>query len=238
MTNFASIDFDLELPAALVVIDLQPCSVDPRFGLAKALETGSPGFTRYLVERMRESVAPAVNRLLAAFRDAGQPVFFTAFASAAGDGRDVITASIRKRDAERFARTGSRVVLPRNDPATDILTELDRRPEDQILVKQSMDAFPTTELGRELERRGVRTVVVCGVYTDACVESTSRSAAERGYPVFVVEDACAAWDPAFHSGSLGALGRYFARIISSSEMTSLLCAAARLDAGKSGEHSV
>ena len=42
--NFASIDFDLELPAALIVIDLQPCSVDPDFGLAKALEQARPAY--------------------------------------------------------------------------------------------------------------------------------------------------------------------------------------------------
>ncbi len=222
MTNFPSIDFDLELPAALVVIDLQPCGVDPRFGLAKALETGSPGFTRHLVERMRTTVTPAVNTLLAAFHAANQPVYFTAFASAAGDGSDVITASIRKRNAERLARTGSPVVLPRSDPATDIILELERRVDDRILVKQSMDAFPTTDLAQDLKKRGVRTVVVSGVYTDACVESTSRTAAELGYPVFVVEDACAAWDPAFHTKSLENLGRYFARIISSGDVVGLL----------------
>lgn len=221
-SNFPSIDFELLLPAALVVIDLQPCGVDPGFGLAKALETGSPGFTRYLADRMRSTVTPAVNALLAAFHAAGQPVFFTAFASSAGDGSDVVTASIRKRNAERLARTGSPVILPWSDPCTHILPDLDRGPRDVILVKQSMDAFPTTRLAEELDARGVRSVVVCGVYTDACVESTSRSAAERGYPVFVVEDACAAWTEDYHVKSLANLGRYFARICSSRELAGLL----------------
>lgn len=227
MTNFPSIDFDLELPAALVVIDLQPCGVDPRFGLARALETGSPGFTRHLVERMRATVTPAVNALLAAFHAARQPVYFTAFASAAGDGSDVITASIRKRNAERLARTGSSVVLPRSDPATDIIPELDCWPADRILVKQSMDAFATTDLAQDLKKKAVKTVAVCGVYSDACVESTSRTAAELGYPVFVVEDACAAWDPAFHVKSMENLGRYFARIASSADVVKLLAAGSR-----------
>ena len=222
MINFPSIDFDLELPAALVVIDLQPCGVDPRHGLAKALETGAPGYTRHLVGRMRTTVTPAVNALLAAFHAARQPVYLTAFASAAGDGSDVRTASIRKRNAERLARTGSSVVLPRSDPATDIIATLDVGPDDRILVKQSMDAFATTDLAQDLQRRAVRTLLVTGVYTDACVESTARTAAELGYPVFVVEDACAAWDPAFHDASLQNLGRYFARVASSGEVVDLL----------------
>jgi nicotinamidase-related amidase len=227
MTNFPSIDFELALPAALVVIDLQPCGVDPRFGLAKALESGTPGFTRHLVERLRTTMMPAVNALLAAFHAARQPVYFTAFASAAGDGSDVITASIRKRNAERLARTGSPVVLPRSDPSTDIIAGLDRQSDDRVLVKQSMDAFATTDLAPDLKAKGVRTVVVCGVYSDACVESTSRTAAELGYPVFVVEDACAAWTPHFHAKSMETLGRYFARVASSAEIVALLAAAGR-----------
>ncbi|MGE0724638.1 MAG: cysteine hydrolase family protein [Alphaproteobacteria bacterium] len=224
--NFPSIDFPFALPAALVVIDLQPCGVDPRFGLAKALETGRPGFTAHLVERMRTFVVPGVNRLLAAFHDAGQPVFLTAFASAAGDGSDVRTASIRYRDAQRRAETGSSVVLPRSDPATDIITGLDVRPGDTVLTKMSMDSFATTDLADRLARHGARAVVVCGVYSDACVESTARNAAELGYQVFVAEDACAAWDPAFHAASMASLGRYFARIDSSEAIAAMVARAA------------
>lgn len=221
-TNFPSIDFPFALPAALVVIDLQPCGVDSRFGLARALETGRPGFTRYLVERMEQSVVPAVNRLLAAFHGAGQPVFLTAFASPAGDGSDVRTASIRYRDAQRRAATGSSVILPRSDPATDIISALSVGPDDTVLTKSSMDTFATTDLAQRLRRLGVRTVVVAGVYSDACVESTARNAAELGYPVFVAEDACAAWDPGFHAASMGSLGRYFARIEDSTTIAEMV----------------
>ena len=134
------------------MIDLQPCGVDPGFGLAKALETGSPGFTRYLAQRIRRTVTPAVNALLAAFHAARLPVFFTAFASAAGDGSDVRTASIRKRNP-----SGSRGPARRRAPAAAIprptsSAELDRTADDVVLVKQSMDTFPTTDLHEELQR--------------------------------------------------------------------------------------
>ncbi|MGE0714950.1 MAG: cysteine hydrolase family protein [Alphaproteobacteria bacterium] len=223
-TNFPSIDFPFELPAALVVIDLQPCGVDPRFGLARALETGRPGFTRHLVERMAACVVPAVNHLLAAFHAARQPVFLTAFASAAGDGSDVPTASIRWRDAQRRAATGSSVILPRSDPATDVIGGLAVAPGDTVLTKMSMDTFATTDLAGRLARHGTRTVVVAGVYSDACVESTARNAAELGYRVFVAEDACAAWDPAFHAAAMGSLGRYFARIETSAAIAAMITA--------------
>ena len=163
MSNFPSIDFPFELPAALILIDLQPCGVDPRFGLAKALETATPGFTHYLVDRLQTTALAAANRLLRAFHDAGQPVYLTAFASLAGDGSDVRTASIRYRDAERRARTGASVVLPRSDPATDILAELERGPGDVVLVKSSMDSFATTPLAEHLARDAIRTLVIGGV---------------------------------------------------------------------------
>ncbi|HZP34952.1 MAG TPA: isochorismatase family protein [Methylomirabilota bacterium] len=65
---------------------------------------------------------------------------------------------------------------------------------------------------------GVETLVITGVLTDACVESSARPAAERGFQVVVVDDACAAWEEGFHAASLSALSRYFARIATTGEV--------------------
>jgi nicotinamidase-related amidase len=50
------------------------------------------------------------------------------------------------------------------------------------------------------------------------VESSARHAAERGFQVIVVDDACAAWEEAFHAASLRSLSRYFARSASTGEV--------------------
>lgn len=215
---FPGFDFPVTARAALLVIDMQPCGVGAEVGLIQAIERTAPGYTRYLTDRIRREVVPNLQRLGAAFRRHGLPVYFTAFASVAGDGSDITTATIRYRDAQRRAVTGGSVVLPRSHPATDIIPELGPVPGDTVLTKTSMDTFTSTPLAEELHRRGVRTLVIGGVLTDACVESSARHAAERGFQVFVAEDACAAWEEAFHAASLASLSRYFARIASTEEI--------------------
>ena len=215
---FPGFDFPITARVALLVVDMQPCVVGAEIGLGQAIERGAPGYTRYLTTRLREIVIPNTLRLLDAFHRVRRPVYFSAFASATGDGRDVTTATIRYRDAERHARTGRSVILPRADPATDVLPELALRPGDRVLTKPSMDVFTSTRLAEELRVGGVETLVITGVLTDAGVESSARHAAERGFRVVVVDDACAAWEEAFHAASLRTLSRYFARIATTGEV--------------------
>jgi biuret amidohydrolase len=209
---FPAFDFELELPAALIVIDMQPVGVSPGIGLVKSMESSLPGYTDYLVGRVRDEVVPAINRLRQAFRSAGQDVVFMLFGSVVGDGSDVRTSTIRYRSEQRRKATGSSVLTSRSDPASDVIAELRPEPGDLLLSKTSMDSFVSTRLHEHLQQRGVRSVVVTGVYTDACVESTARNAAELGYRVFVASDGCCAWQPEFHEQSLANLARYFARI--------------------------
>lgn len=215
---FPGFDFPVSDRAALLVIDMQPCGVGAEAGLVQAIERTAPGYTRYLTTRIRELVIPNTRRLLEAFHRHHRPVYFTAFASATGDGRDVITATIRYRDAERRARTGESVILPRSDPATDVIAELAPGPGDRVLTKTSMDAFASTRLAEDLEADRIETLVITGVLTDACVDSSARHAAERGFQVIVVDDACAAWEETFHVESLRNLSRYFARIAATEEV--------------------
>ena len=226
MPAFVPFDFALTLPAALLIIDMQPAGVSPGAGLTKAIESAQPGYTRYLVERVRHLTIPAITGLREAFHAAGQPVLFTAFGSVTGDGRDVTTSTIRHRDAQRRAQTGVSVILPRSDPATDMIAELQPAATDVVLSKTSMDALVSTDLAERLGKSAVQTVVLTGVLTDACVESTARHAAELGFKVFVAHDGCAAWQPEFHEASLGSLARYFARVESAQTICALLRAAA------------
>jgi nicotinamidase-related amidase len=215
---FPRFEFRLAPEAALLVVDMQPCGVAADAGLIQAIEAAAPGYTRYLVERVRDIVTPNLRRLAEAFRRARRPVYFTAFASATGDGRDIRTSTIRFRDRQRRASTGASVVLPRSHPATDVVPELRAGPDDAVLTKTSMDAFVSTPLAADLEARRIRSLVVGGVLTDACVESSARHAAELGLEVTVVDDACAAWRPEFHAQSLASLARYFARVATTDEV--------------------
>ncbi len=75
-------------------------------------------------------------------------------------------------------------------------------PLEQIVDKARYSAFAGTRLDQLLRSHGIKTVVMCGVATSGCVESTSRDAFCADYYVVTASDACADYDPARHESSL------------------------------------
>jgi nicotinamidase-related amidase len=66
---------------------------------------------------------------------------------------------------------------------------LQAAPTDLYLRKTATDSFHATELHAMLQRQGVRRLVVCGLQSDFCVDTTTRRALALGYPVVLVSDA-------------------------------------------------
>ena len=75
---------------------------------------------------------------------------------------------------------------------TDIVSELGPKPGDFLITKHQWGAFHGTELDLQLRRRGITTIVLCGIATNIGVESTARFAFEYGYNQIFVEDAMSA----------------------------------------------
>jgi nicotinamidase-related amidase len=80
-------------------------------------------------------------------------------------------------------------------------------PNDIQIDKVLYSSFVGTDLDAQLKVRGVDTLVVVGFTTECCVDSTVRDAFHRDYNVFVVTDACAAYEEALHYGALNALSK-------------------------------
>ena len=72
---------------------------------------------------------------------------------------------------------------------TDIVSELNRQPEDHTVTKRTWGAFTNTGLGEHLKKLDVTQVVIAGVSTSAGVESTARQAYELGFNVTLAVDA-------------------------------------------------
>jgi nicotinamidase-related amidase len=66
---------------------------------------------------------------------------------------------------------------------------LEVQPSDHCIRKSTPDAFLRTELQSLLDAQQVRQLVVCGMHTEFCVDSTTRKALALGYPVVLVADA-------------------------------------------------
>jgi ureidoacrylate peracid hydrolase len=90
--------------------------------------------------------------------------------------------------------------------------------QEAIVTKHRYSAFFQTELELMLRAMGVQTVVLAGVTSNVCVESTARDAFMRDFYVVVVEDTCAAYTTEEHRSMLENVQRYFGEVLSSSDI--------------------
>ncbi|MFL4477612.1 cysteine hydrolase family protein [Paeniglutamicibacter sp. ORCA_105] len=96
---------------------------------------------------------------------------------------------------------------------------------DIVLTHQMPGPFSGSALHQILSSRGVENVVVCGVATNASVESAVRQASDLGYKTFVLSDASSAADGPSHEASLASMG-LFARVTTVSEISAAIAGVA------------
>merc|ERR1719263_2357850 len=91
--------------------------------------------------------------------------------------------------------------------------------------KKGLDAFPNTNLQELLAANGIETVALCGFLTNCCVESTMRTACEKGYNVVTLTDACATVSEEGHKAAVDGTFGMFSSPMSAEELTPKLKAA-------------
>jgi nicotinamidase-related amidase len=90
----------------------------------------------------------------------------------------------------------------RGEEGHDIVKELYPEPGEPVVDKPGKGAFFATDLDAILKNRGIRQLVVCGVTTEVCVNTTVREANDRGYDCLVLEDCVASYFPEFQKAAL------------------------------------
>jgi isochorismate hydrolase len=103
-------------------------------------------------------------------------------------------------------------LIDANKEASDIIPEL-RIPGAMIIQKSQYDAFFQTSLEASLREKGITQLVITGVMTHLCCETTARSAFIRGFSVFFPADGSATYNEDFHRATLLNLSHGFARIV-------------------------
>ena len=88
---------------------------------------------------------------------------------------------------------------------------------DIVIPKTSSSLFNSTGFDHVLRNLGIESLMVMGIVTDQCVETTVRDGCDHGYLMTLVEDGCAAWSPQRHAESLHGLKGY-CRIRSSRQL--------------------
>lgn len=149
--------------------------------------------------RVSDLVVPNVVRLASGIRDAGGTVIYVRCRSLASDARD---------NGRRFREFG--IAVGPNDPGAALLAGLEVLPKDFVLDKTTASPFWSTHLEHLLRQLGTECLVVAGVVTSGCIESTVRDACDLDYGVVLVEDACADRRPGLHEDAISRLNNNFA----------------------------
>ena len=91
-------------------------------------------------------------------------------------------------------------------------------PSERVVIKHRYSAFINTDLNTVLKARGIQSVLVCGVATNVCVETTARDAYMFDYYVTMIDDCSAAYDAKLHLATLENIRRHFGLVASSAEI--------------------
>lgn len=152
--------------------------------------------------RLEQLVIPNIQALLSACRETAVEVIYTVIESLTLDGRD---RSLDHKLSDYHVPKGS---LEANvvDPLAPVGDEI-------VIPKTASGVFNATNIDYVLRNLGIARLAMVGVYTNQCVESAVRDAADRGYLVTLVEDGCAGSTPEAHATSIKALAGY-ARVAS------------------------
>ena len=182
---------------AIIVVDMQNGFLDPKGSMAQL------GFASDKLA----AASPGVQRLVAGARKADVPVFWTRYVYEP-DFRD---GGVQLEEIMPMLKDVNLCVNGTWD--AEIHPDMKPEPGDIIIDKNRPSSFYATRLESYLRAQGIENVVVCGVTTNICVETTVRDAAQRDYRTFVVRDAVGEVDDFSGQTALKAMEYLFARVM-------------------------
>ncbi len=182
---------------ALIVIDMQNAFV------AKGAPFETPG---------ARAMIPRLERLVRCARELQMPIVWTQ-----SDHRPPYGGLMLRK----FPAIAQEHVLWRGQPSFEMYPDMIQPRESPLehrIVKHKFDAFFETDLDAILRFHRADTVIITGTATNACCESTARSAFMRDYKVVFPSDANATFDEAMHRATLVNIDLLFGRVLTTEEL--------------------
>jgi len=134
-----------------------------------------------------EIILPGLIQTVSYFRSKGRPVIGTQHINT-------------EENAAMMGKWWSELIVE-SHPLCNINQGLELR-DDEIIQKSQYDAFHESGLDEVLKKQGIKQLVIGGVMTHLCCETTARSAFVRGYEVFFLVDGTATYNREYHQGTL------------------------------------
>jgi nicotinamidase-related amidase len=178
---------------ALLIIDMQHDFVEPG-GFGEALGND--------VSILRKTIAP-IKKVLEACRKRGMMIVHTREGHRA-DLADCPPSKLeRGRPKRKIGDDGAMGrLLVRGEKGHDIIGELYPKPGEVVIDKPGKGAFYATDFEAILRNKGIKSLIVCGVTTEVCVNTTVREANDRGFNCVVLDDCVGSYFPEFQKAAL------------------------------------
>ena len=161
-------------------------------------------------QRIITTALPNQKRLLKTARSVSMEIIYTVIQSLTRDGRD------RSLDHKL-----SDILIPKGSELAGVILEVAPDDDNIVFSKTSSGVFNSTNIDYVLRNLGIETLIVCGLLTDQCVDMAIRDAADKGYYVICVDDACAAYTEERHKNALNAF-RGYCQIMNTNEIIAKL----------------
>lgn len=197
MSLIAAQPYEYELPIdteiALIVIDMQRDFLEPGgFGEALGNDVGQAN-----------AIVPTVKRLLEGCRSLNLPIFHTQEGHRA-DLADCPKSKLKRGRGNLTIGDPGELgrILILGEAGNEIISELAPLPGEVLIPKPGKGAFYNTDLEMQLIARNITHLLIAGVTTEVCVQTTMREANDRGYECLLVEDATASYFPEFKQATL------------------------------------
>lgn len=191
---------------ALVIIDVQEDFVSPE---------GAVGHWGIDLAGLIDPPLHRIETLIAAARAKGVTLVFVRVVT-----RDETDSTALKLLHQRKGRPPQSVAICRAGTSGAGYYRIKPEPGDIEIEKTMYSSFAGTDLDQQLRSRDIDTLVVVGFTTDCCVDCTVRDAFHHNYSVFVVTDACAAYEEVLHYGALNGLSKNCALLTDSDAVLS------------------
>ncbi len=187
---------------ALMVVDMQRYYIEPESSFSRYFEHVHPGAMKYIEERCRTTVTPNIQALLQHARLAEVPCVYLRLCGTHSDRSDLHSAF--RSSYDRAGQRGFPDTYPlQSDPWSDVIPAIKPMPEDAVFCKTTFSGFTKGQALEDwLRQAQITTLVMTGLATSQCVETTARDGSERGFSIVHIQDAQADYEELLHRASL------------------------------------
>ncbi len=174
--------------ASLLILDMQNYFLDSK---SHAFVPSAP------------EIVSNIKLLISLFSESQRPVFFT--------------RHIPGHDDKDLMKTWWRDPITLSEEKSKIIPEL-KASSDSIIIKHQYSAFYETDLSNKLQISNTKQLVITGVMTHLCCETTARDGFMKGFKIFFPFDATASYNEGLHLGSLKAISHGFGTCLSTKSL--------------------